>query len=92
MLVIQNVNSTIEARDQALSGTIYSEVLKNLEISKASLLQETPTIQIVDGPDTPLPDNKIEWYEGLFAGLLTGLFMSVFVFVFLFEPTDKKQN
>lgn len=90
--VTENVNSTIEARDQALSGTIYSEVLKNLEISKASLLQETPTIQIVDSPDTPLPDNKIEWYEGLFAGLLTGLFMSVFVFVFLFEPTDKKQN
>ena len=56
------------------------------------MLQETPTIQIVDSPDTPLPDNKIEWYEGLLAGLLTGLFMSVFVFVFLFEPTDKKQN
>jgi hypothetical protein len=90
--VTENVNSTIEARDQALSGTIYSEVLKNLEISKASLLQETPTIQIVDSPDTPLPDNKIEWYEGLFAGLFAGLFMSIFVFVFLFEPTDKKQN
>jgi hypothetical protein len=90
--VTENVNSTIEARDQALSGTIYSEVLKNLEISKASLLQETPTIQIVDSPDTPLPDNKIEWYEGLFAGLFAGLFLSVFVFVFLFEPTAKKQN
>lgn len=90
--VAENVNSTIEARDQALSGTIFAEVLKNLEISKASLLQETPTIQIVDSPDTPLPDNKIEWYEGLLGGLFSGLFISVFVFVFLFEPAVNKQK
>lgn len=92
--VDENVNNTIEARNQALSGTIYAEVLKNLEISKASLLQETPTIQIVDTPDIPLPDNLIEWYEGMLGGLLAGLFLSVFVFVFLFEPlgANKKIN
>ncbi len=86
----ENVNSTIDSRDQALSGTIYAEVLKNLEISKVSLLQETPTIQLVDTPDTPLPDNEIEWYEGLLGGLFAGLFMSAFVFVFLYEPATEK--
>ena len=83
----QNVETTINSREEILSGTIYSEVLKNLELSKATLLQETPTIQIVDNPDTPLPDNKIEWYEGLIVGLLSGLFISLFLLIFFYEPT-----
>jgi hypothetical protein len=82
----QEVESTINTREESLSGMIYAEVLKNLEISKASLLQETPTIQLVDTPETPLPSNLIEWYEGLIYGLLGGLFASIFLFVFLFEP------
>lgn len=82
----QEVESTINTREESLSGMIYGEVLKNLEISKASLLQETPTIQLVDTPDTPLPSNLIEWYEGLIYGLLGGLFASIFLLVFLFEP------
>lgn len=82
----QEAESTINSREESLSGMIYAEVLKNLEISKASLLQETPTIQLVDTPETPLPSNLIEWYEGLIYGLLGGLFASVFLLVFLFEP------
>lgn len=82
----QEVESTINTREESLSGMIYAEVLKNLEISKASLLQETPTIQLVDTPETPLPSNLIEWYEGLIYGLLGGLFASIFLYVFLFEP------
>ena len=85
----QNVKKTISSRDEMLSSTVYSEVIKNLEISKASLLQETPTIQIIDNPDTPLPDNHIEWYEGLLGGLFAGLFLSSFLFVFLYEPIDQ---
>ncbi len=84
----QEVESTINTREESLSGMIYAEVLKNLEISKASLLQETPTIQLVDSPDTPLPSNLIEWYEGLIYGLLGGLFAIIFILVFLFEPKN----
>jgi hypothetical protein len=84
----QEVASTINTREEGLSSMIYGEVLKNLEISKASLLQETPTIQLVDTPETPLPSNLIEWYEGLLYGLIGGLFGSIFLLVFLFEPKD----
>ncbi len=84
----QEVESTINTREESLSGMIYAEVLKNLEISKASLLQETPTIQLVDSPETPLPSNLIEWYEGLIYGLLGGLFAIIFILVFLFEPKN----
>lgn len=82
----QEVEKTINTREESLSGMIYAEVLKNLEISKASLLQETPTIQLVDTPVTPLPTNLIEWYEGLIYGLLGGLFAGIFLLVFLFDP------
>jgi hypothetical protein len=82
----QEVEKTINTREESLSGMIYAEVLKNLEISKASLLQETPTIQLVDTPVTPLPTNLIEWYEGLIYGLLGGVFAGIFLLVFLFDP------
>jgi uncharacterized protein involved in exopolysaccharide biosynthesis len=84
----QEAESTINSREESLSGMIYAEVLKNLEISKASLLQETPTIQLVDTPDTPLPSNLLEWYEGLIFGLLGGFFASVFLLIFLFDPKN----
>jgi hypothetical protein len=86
----QNVQKTINSRDEMLSSTVYSEVIKNLEISKASLLQETPTIQIIDTPDNPLPDNHIEWYEGFFGGLFAGLLITSFVLVFLYDPIIEK--
>jgi hypothetical protein len=88
----QNVQNTINSRDEVLSSTIYSEIIKNLELSKVSLLQETPTIQIIDTPDRPLPDNHIEWYEGLFGGLFGGLFIACFVLLFLYEPMVKLEG
>jgi hypothetical protein len=88
----QNVQNTINSRDEILSSTIYSEIIKNLELSKVSLLQETPTIQIIDTPDRPLPDNHIEWYEGLFGGLFGGLFIACFVLLFLYEPKVKLEG
>jgi uncharacterized protein involved in exopolysaccharide biosynthesis len=55
--------------------------MKNLEVSKMTLAQETPTIQIVDSPVFPLENDKIKWYKGLFLGFFLGLFASIFVFV-----------
>lgn len=37
---------------------IYSEIVKNLEVSKLSLLQEKPIIQIIDNPVLPLQKQK----------------------------------
>jgi hypothetical protein len=83
----ENVQNTIDSREEILSTTIYTEVIKNLEITKLSLLQETPTIQLIDNPDTPLEDNKNEWHEGLLAGFGAGFLLSIVVLVFLYEPT-----
>ncbi len=62
-------------------ATIYAEVVKNLEIQKASLTQETPVIQVVDEIQTPLKKNKKSKLQflimgGFIAGFLAVLFLT----------------
>lgn len=52
------VRAEVSSRDKLMLTTIYGEVVKNLEISKVQLIQETPTIQVVDKPDLPLVNEK----------------------------------
>jgi hypothetical protein len=62
------VYSEISQRDKMVLTTIYAELMKNLEVSKAALIQETPTVQIVDKPSFPLERIETKWYEGIFLG------------------------
>jgi len=41
-------------------NTMYLELVKNLELSKLTLLKETPIIEVMDGPVLPLEDKKIK--------------------------------
>ncbi|TBR20062.1 MAG: lipopolysaccharide biosynthesis protein [Chitinophagaceae bacterium] len=74
------VNREISARDKTMLATIYAEVVKNLEIQKATLTQETPVIQVVDDIQMPLMKNKTGKLKsmilgGLLSGFLTILFL-----------------
>jgi hypothetical protein len=51
------VPSEVIGRDKAMLGTIYAEIVKNLEVSKVALSQETPVIQIIDDVRLPLKKN-----------------------------------
>jgi hypothetical protein len=62
------VNAEMSARDKIIQGTIYADIVKNLEISKTSLIQETPTVQVVDEPEFPLPDNASDWWLAALIG------------------------
>ena len=55
---------------------MYAEVLKNLEIAKFALENQTPSFQIIDTPTYPLEIKKL-------SKLKTGI-ISSFLFVFLF--------
>lgn len=80
-----NVNvpasTEISQRDKLVLSTIYGELMKNLEISKTALIQETPTVQIVDSPRFPLERIETKWYEGILMGAvfaflaITGFFL-----------------
>ena len=62
------INSEISQRDKTVLTTIYGELMKNLEATKASLIQETPTVQIVDSPNYPLDKEEVKWYMGILMG------------------------
>lgn len=52
------VATELTTRDKMMLATVYGEVVKNLELAKFTLSQETPVIQIVDEDRYPLKKNK----------------------------------
>jgi len=63
-------------------NTMYLEIVKNLEISKMTLLNQTPIIQIIDKPILPLEEERTsKTLAGILGGFLGG-FLSVCFFVF----------
>ena len=68
-------------RDKTIAMSIYGELVKQLELSKWALAQQTPVIQLLDMPKYPLEDNKYKFIVYLLMGILTGLVLSIGVVV-----------
>jgi hypothetical protein len=66
--------------DVQANTAIYSEIVKNLELAKISLRQETPLIQVIDKPVLPLHKNKVGKIKGILVGMILGF---IFALVFL---------
>jgi len=63
-------------------NAMYLEIVKNLELSKLTLLNQTPIIQIIDKPILPLQvEAKSITALGLLGAFLGG-FLSLFFFIF----------
>lgn len=84
------VDVEISSRNKYLQATVFAEIVKNLEISKTSLIQETPTVQVVDQPEMPLKKNEIKWWMGLILGGLFG--MGGFIGGFILLDTSKRYD
>lgn len=80
---IATVPSELKLRDKSVLLAMYTEVAKNLEIAKASLMQETPIIQIVDKPILPLEKIKTRKITGIFFGGICALIFTIFAIVVL---------
>lgn len=65
-----------EMRVQML-GTMYGELVKNLEFSKLALMREEPLIQIIDRPIFPLQKDKLSNFKGIVTGFLITIFLSI---------------
>lgn len=76
------VGAELQERDKRVLQTIYSEIIKNLEVSRSMLMQETPTFQIVDEPEMPLIKNKMRFTTGIFmGGLILGTLFCIFLLI-----------
>ncbi len=66
--------------DLQVNSALYTELLKNLELSKLNLRKETPLIQIIDTPKLPLKNEK----KGrLFTGIIFAFFGGIFCSAYL---------
>lgn len=89
---IVGVPTELSARDKMVLQTLYTEVVKNLEVSKMALSQQTPVIQLLDTPSLPLQNNKKGLLFHLFVGALISGFIGLgIVFVqFLIKQSGMK--
>lgn len=71
-LQVLRVPSQKRQIDVQANSAIYAEIVKNLEVSKISLRQETPLIQLIDSPVLPLEKDKLSKMVAVMVGLLIG--------------------
>ena len=70
------VNTTKKQMKAQMLGTIYAEVIKNLELSKTMAAHNEPLIQVIDSPRFPLEKEESSLIKMLLGGLMGGLFIS----------------
>jgi len=71
------IAAEITTRDKTMAATIFGEVVKNLEISKTMLSQETPVIQMVDQSSLPLVEERVGKLKSFLIGSLLSGFLAV---------------
>jgi hypothetical protein len=82
-----SVPGELSQRDKTIVYSIYAEVVKNLEIARISLVNQTPNIQILDQPKYPLIDQRKSLLFLMAVGAMIGLFIGLMASVYIY--TDK---
>lgn len=76
-------------RNVEVNNSMYIEGIKQLEVSKFNLLQETPFLQVIDKPSFPLEESgKISMAKGIILGAVAGLFFSI-LYIFAHKTYKK---
>lgn len=73
---VSPVEKEITSRDKTMAQITYGELLKNLELAKTMLMQETPVIQVVDKSSLPLVQESIGKLSSFIIGNLIGVFFA----------------
>jgi uncharacterized protein involved in exopolysaccharide biosynthesis len=76
---VAGVNTELQTRDKMVLQTMYTEVIKNLELSKMTMAQETPIMQIIDKPMLPLEKDRLGKLKAMIIGGFILSFLAVLV-------------
>lgn len=86
------VPTEIASRDKTILSSLYTEVIKNLEVAKTTLMLQTPVIEILDVPSLSIYDNK----KGKLFFIVLGAFISAVLLsaflLFRFISSPKFKN
>lgn len=77
---VATVGTEVASRDKLMLQTVYAEVIKNLEVSRVSMSQEAPIIQVIDTPIIPLKKEQLSKLKGMVFG---GIGMAVLMMILL---------
>lgn len=81
------VPTEISGREKMLVFTLYTEVIKNLELAKMALSNQTPIMQKLDTPKYPLKNLNKEWWKSMIIGFGVGLGVAFFLLFYAY-PSD----
>ncbi len=82
------VDIEISSREKSMLNLIYADLNKSIDLTRTALIQETPTIEIIDTPDLPLKKEEIKWYFALVIGFGIGVIFFILTSIW-FTPTRK---
>ncbi len=77
------VASEISSREKVMLATLFAEVVKNLELAKFTLSQETPVIEIVDSSYLPLTKDKASKFRWMLIGGFIAGFLTIAYLLFM---------
>jgi hypothetical protein len=77
LLLTLKVPSQKKQVDVQASSAVYAEIVKNLELAKITLRQETPLIQVIDNPIFPLTIEKAGKIKCLVIGFVLGSMFAI---------------
>jgi hypothetical protein len=84
------IGAEISSREKSMVATIFTEVVKNLELAKTLLSQETPSILIVDQSSFPL--EKIDVSKIKSSLFWLSIFMSIYCIFLVLKKWIKIQS
>lgn len=85
------VPTEISGKEKMLVFTLYSEVIKNLEVAKMALMNQTPIMQKLDSPKYPLKDLNKEWWKLMIIGAFIGFGISFFLIFYSYPGSTNKK-
>ncbi len=81
----------IQQSQMQVNTVLYTELLKNLQIAQLTLKKETPLMQIIDRPASPLQNKKMgRLMSAAIGSFIGGIFFSILFFMFYFLDEQKK--
>jgi hypothetical protein len=72
---VATVGAEFENRDKIVLAAMYEEIVKDLELAKMNLAQESPIIQVIDVPRLPLQVKNFGYLKGFVFGVFIAGFL-----------------